>query len=494
MICLAAILAVVATISAAEYQGPYQATGIKIGEVTDTSAIVWTRLTAVRERIGESAPNPIVKYRDPKTGELSDQDGGRDRSPVVEFPNGATVDQIEGAAPGMAGIVGLDVKEADGNDYKTVESQPVDPDRDYTHRFSLNGLKPNTRYDIRVTAYPTSEDASVRKFADALPTITGSFKTAPAADSTARVTFTVTTGTAYPDKDLPEGFKMYAAMQKLNPDFFVHTGDILYYDNLGKTLPLARWHWQRMYSLPTNVEFHKHVPSYFIKDDHDTWQNDCWPTMESKYMGDFTFAQGQAVFLEQVPMGEKTYRTYRWGKDLQVWFVEGRDFRTSNDMPDGPDKTIWGKEQKEWFKRTVAESDATFRVLVSPTPIVGPDRSSKNDNHANAGFKHEGDELRGFMAAQKNMVVACGDRHWQYVSVDPATGLREYSCGPASTEHAGGWPKDNKRPEHQYLNVTGGFLAITVTRENGTPILIAHHYSVDGELLNEYRFAPTPVN
>ncbi|MCC6154841.1 MAG: alkaline phosphatase D family protein, partial [Candidatus Hydrogenedentes bacterium] len=160
----------------------------------------------------------------------------------------------------------------------------------------------------------------------------------------------------------------------------------------------------------------------------------------------------------------------------------------ANDLPDGPEKTIWGKDQKEWFKKTVAESDASFRVLISPTPIVGPDRSAKNDNHANAGFKHEGDELRAFMAAQKNMVVVCGDRHWQYVSVDPTTGLREYSCGPASDAHAGGWPKDEKRPEHKYLNVIGGFLAVTVDRENDKPVLTARHYTVDGAIINEDRF------
>lgn len=73
---------------------------------------------------------------------------------------------------------------------------------------------------------------------------------------------------------------------------------------------------------------------------------------------DFTFEQGLGVFLEQVPMGRRTYRTVRWGKDLQVWMVDGRDFRSPNTMPDGPTKTIWGAEQIAWFKRTVRQSDA----------------------------------------------------------------------------------------------------------------------------------------
>ena len=85
------------------------------------------------------------------------------------------------------------------------------------------------------------------------------------------------------------------------------------------------------------------------------------------------------------------------------------------------------------------------------------------------------------------MVVICGDRHWQYVSVDGETGVREYSCGPASDEQAGGWRQEDRRPEHRYLNVIGGFLAGIVEREDGKPVLTFRHYSVDGDVLNEDR-------
>ncbi|NNE46390.1 MAG: alkaline phosphatase, partial [Rhodothermales bacterium] len=93
--------------------------------------------------------------------------------------------------------------------------------------------------------------------------------------------------------------------------------------------------------------------------------------------------------------------------------------------------------------------------------------------------------LREFIASQDNMYVVCGDRHWQYVSVDQTHGVREYSSGPATDRHAGGWSNDKLMPEHQYLNVIGGFLAVTVEREDGLPVLIARHYGVDGNILNE---------
>jgi hypothetical protein len=48
------------------------------------------------------------------------------------------------------------------------------------------------------------------------------------------------------------------------------------------------------------------------------------------------FAEGIAIFREQVPVVNLqnkeavTYRTYRINKDLQIWLVENRDYRSPN--------------------------------------------------------------------------------------------------------------------------------------------------------------------
>ncbi len=463
--------------------GPFQASGIKICEVDTDSAIIWTRLTRNPERMGPNSPMPEVKYRDAETGKLYErgQKGSRpDMAPVVKFPDGATIGTLQGACPGAPGQVRIRYSLNGTSRWDETAWSSVDPRRDFTHQFKITALKPGSSYDIRVECRSNGGASNGQ-------TVEGRFKTAPLADLQSRVVFTVSTGQGYPDQDAPGGgYKIYDQMLKLDPDFFVHTGDIVYYDRDAKTIDLARLNWIRMFSLPTNVRFHRQVSSYFIKDDHDAWMNDCWPTRDTKFMGEFTFQQGLGVFLEQVGMGESTYRRYRWGKDLEIWMVEGRDFRSPNDMTDGPEKTIWGKEQKAWFKRTVQESDAAFRILISPTPIVGPDRDSKKDNHSNKPFTHEGDEIREFIKGQKNMVVMCGDRHWQYISVHPETGIWEFSSGPASNGHAGGWKQEDFRPDyHRYLNVTGGFMAATVERVNGTPTLTVRHHSVDGQVLNE---------
>ena len=167
--------------------------------------------------------------------------------------------------------------------------------------------------------------------------------------------------------------------------------------------------------------------------------------------------------------------------------MEGRDFRELHFNNPEKTTTIWGQTQKDWFFKTFAESDATFRILISPTPVVGPDRANKNDNHANKNFKEEGDEIRKFLGSQKNAFVICGDRHWQYHSVDTKTGATEFSCGPSADIHAGGFSQKYRSDMHRYLNVVGGFLSVDVVRENGEPTIIFQHHSPAGKVLNEYK-------
>ncbi len=312
------------------------------------------------------------------------------------------------------------------------------------------------------------------------------FQTTPDSLQTEKVIFTVVTGQAYKDHDDGDnGWKIYPQMLKLKPNFFVHTGDLVYYDKLAKTLDLARYHWARTFSFPSHLEFHRLVNSYFIKDDHDTWTNDAYPGMKTRFMGEFTFKQGLQVFLDEVPMGENTWRTFRWGRDLQIWLAEGRDFRDDNNMPDWSGKTLWGAKQKEWFKKSVSESDATFRILISPTPIIGPDRKKKSDNHSSDFLKTEGDELRQFISGQENMMIISGDRHWQYIFKDLKTGLLEFGCGAQDNEHAKSQNKVIHLPGHMYQNVIGGFLAVTVERIEDKPVITLQHYGVEGKIHHE---------
>jgi alkaline phosphatase D len=289
----------------------------------------------------------------------------------------------------------------------------------------------------------------------------------------------------YSQRDDERGFHLYDAIRKFQPHFYFSVGDNVYYDSddpIVNHVSVARHHWHRMFSLPRIVECLRVAPGYWIKDDHDCYSNDCWPGMVDEKMKPFNFEEGLRIFPEQVPMGPRPYRSFRWGRGLEVWLLEGRDYRTPNRAPDGPSKSIWGEEQKSWLMRSLKASSADWKLIVSPTPLVGPDRPNKRDNHSNATFATEGAEFRKWLAenALENTVVLCGDRHWQYHSVHPATGVHEFGCGAASDSHASGSPGENPR-YHRFHRMKGGFLAIEVQPEAGKSRMTVEHRDVHGQ-------------
>jgi alkaline phosphatase D len=452
-------LSALASVAAAD-DGTRQAMGTRVGEVTDTEAIVWTRLTAAATR--NNAGVSIVGHVNKKT--------------KVEIPDDWTT--LVGACPGQAGRIRVRYgMTKDLSDARETEWARVTEANDFHHQFRLISLKPSTTYYYSVeTAGPDAADKHAPTF--------GQFHTAPPTQSASDVTFCVTTCLMYADLDHEDGFHIYPAMQKLDPNFVVFTGDSVYYDSdlpPAKSPELARYHWQRMYSLPRHVELLRSVATYWEKDDHDTHDNDTWPGYRP--LGKFTFDEGVKIYRQQVPIEEPIYRTFRWGKDVQIWLTEGREFRSPNNMKDGPDKTIWGAEQKAWLMNSLLASDARWKIFISPTPIVGPDRKNKNDNHANAGFTHEGNEFRQWAKENLNgnFFVVCGDRHWQYESVHPETGLREFACGPGSDEHASGTPGFNES-YHKFHRVKGGFLSVKV-RDGAIAV---RHHDVHGEIVHEW--------
>ncbi|HKK73672.1 MAG TPA: alkaline phosphatase D family protein [Saprospiraceae bacterium] len=433
----------------------YFTNGFKIGELTDSSAIIWTRLCASEKPVPIQHEQKEAPFRSP-----------------INFDNDMPVSEMDGAVAGAFGQVKMTLETEDT--VMTTDWTFVSAYQDFTLKREMTDLRPNTAYTLVIQG---------RKRASApITEIKGSFKTAPPADQAVPVLFTSSTCQYYWSYDDPKrGFKIYDTMLALNPAFHCQTGDYVYYDKPGPmayTVELARHKWHAINSWSSLIDFYRNTPLYIQKDDHDLLKDDAMPT--SSPFGALSFEDGLLIWNEQNPIAEKSYRTFRWGKDLQVWLVEGRDFRSNNKAPDGENKTIWGEEQIRWFKESVEASDATFKILCSPTPVVGPDRSKgKFDNHSNASFKTEGEWLRSYLADQK-MFVINGDRHWQYVSVDAKTGLMEFSQGPSSDSHAQGWDPNDKRPEHKFLRVKGGFLAVKVSREQNTPVIEFIHYDVDG--------------
>ena len=349
----------------------HHAQGEMSGEVTQTSVLLQSRLTAIA--------GPVLD----ETGDVPGKEG------VACFE--------WGESPDFA------------NSQRT-EWLETKADHDFIVRTKLDGLKPGKRYHYRLV-FGESRDATQTGPACSFKTLSESGDVSFCMGSCMNYhSFMVgkangggpVTATAE-DKQL--GYPAFAAMTALKPDFFIGTGDIVYYDHppqtAAKTLPELRKKWHEEFRFPRMIEFFANTPAYWSKDDHDFRFNDADLGSGSKLPAPST---GIEIFREQMPIfaaGDRTtptYRTHRVHKHLQLWFMEGRDFRSPNKMPDGPEKTIWGREQRDWLQKTLKASDAEWKVIITPTPMVGPDRNSKTDNHANLnGFKHEADSFFGWL-------------------------------------------------------------------------------------------------
>ena len=412
------------------------------------------------------------------------------------------------------------------------------PEGDHMVKTMVTDLEPGTRYYYRLLSGPTVE------WVEAGPT--GTFRTLDPNSASDEVSLVVVTGMSRfaflasslvdPNLDPEVGFPGLEAITALEPDFFVGTGDNVYYDNpsfIGRadTREEMRGKWHRQFAAQRFAELFTRVPTYWMKDDHDFRYNDADP------YGDVTPSTELAieVFNEQVPVVDPeteepvTYRTHRINDLLQIWLVEGRDYRDPNILPPGPDKTMWGEEQRQWLQETLLESDAPFKLLISPLPMVGPDDSfvkvqggicapffgggvpgqegdtRKRDNQTNPyGFQDERDAFFDWLGENglidDNFYIACGDRHWQYHSIHPS-GVEEFSVGALvdANSRVGRLPGDDMSTDPDGLidqpymleEASGGFLEIVVQPPSGDAPAVIHFnfYDEYGTLLYDVEYA-----
>ena len=387
---------------------------------------------------------------------------------------------------------------------------------DYIIKTFVTGLRPRTRYYYRLH-YGQPEDKTRLSR-------TGTFRTLAGAKQTDTVRLALATCMNYAlyytgryqgdslivpghAGDRLTGYPALVSILEQRPDYFISMGDNVYYDRRvegqknAETQSEVRQRWHEQFVQSRYHDLFARVPTYWEKDDHDYRVDDADPYLDTLP----THALGVATFREQVPVvnpydaSPVTYRTHRINRDVQIWLTEGRDYRSPNAMPDGPNKTLWGEEQKEWLKETLLASDATFKFLISPTPMVGPDDARKGDNHANQkGFRYERDAffqwLRDNDLLDQNFYVICGDRHWQYHAIDPS-GVEEFSSGalmdanarlgrragdPASTD-----PEAIVRQPYLQPEASGGFLLLEVIPTDAGATATFTHHDEHGVVLYE---------
>ncbi|MEZ3180468.1 alkaline phosphatase D family protein [Streptomyces pimonensis] len=212
------------------------------------------------------------------------------------------------------------------------------------------------------------------------------------------------------------GYRIFDAMARLDPDFFLFSGDTVYADgpvSATAALPgggvwrnvtteekakvaetLAEFRGNFRYNLlDENLRrFNARVPSIVQWDDHEV-RNNWYPGQriaetDSRYAEksvDVLAARARRAFGEYFPMSTlrpgaregRVYRVLRQGPLLDVFVLDMRTYRNANSSGDQTvdPQGILGREQLEWLKRELARSRAVWKVIAADMPIglVVPD-------------------------------------------------------------------------------------------------------------------------
>jgi alkaline phosphatase D len=333
-----------------------------------------------------------------------------------------------------------------GGRHGPIERVRVRAADDFTGQVKLERLHPGTEYRYRVWFATRGGRGEA---------VQGSFRTAPEANAAAPVELVFGGDVAGQNvcRDAREGFPILDTIRAREPDVFVGLGDMIYADNAcdgtgryGNAqiggLPVAVdlagfWaHWKYSRDDSASQRLLRSTSYVGVWDDHEV-VNDFGPLtdapMTPPYSGVHLLPLGLEAFLDYTPVSsardetpKRLYRALRWGRHLELFVLDTRQYRDANSSPDSAarPKTMLGREQLTWLKERLASSNATWKVVVSSVPMsipTGFPATNGRDGWANfdqqTGFEHELLDLLRLMAERRidNTVWITTDVHFAEV-------------------------------------------------------------------------------
>ena len=294
-------------------------------------------------------------------------------------------------------------------DARVLRGPVVTPDTDFTGKVALHGLHAGQETFYRVTLEDLDDPSVVGR------PLTGSFRT-PALRRRRDVSFVWGADIAGQGWGInPDfgGYRIFAEMEALEPDFFLCSGDTIYADNpLTAATPLPgdriwrnvvteekskvaetldEFRGQFAYNLiDDNLRsFAARVPQVNQWDDHEV-HNNWYPGQvltDPRYTEqrvDVLAARAKQAFFEWLPIatqhGDQDGRIYRkisHGPLLDVFVLDMRTYKDPNgeNVYADPARGLLGARQRAWLKRGLATSTATWKVIANDLPLglVVPD-------------------------------------------------------------------------------------------------------------------------
>lgn len=353
----------------------------------------------------------------------------------------------------------------------------VTAERDFAASLAFSNLAPGRRYDA--AAWCTEAD-----LAESVPrpgAVTGHFTTPPAATTAASVRFAWggDLGGQNVCRDAALGYPIFGPLGAGRYAFFVALGDLIYADTPCDAVGAwgnaqvprrpkiatqrdefqAAWRYNREDA--GYRAFLSETPYYAMWDDHEV-VNDFGPRTDLRHRAPYRSGEhlmpaalAALVDYNPVPSDGKLTRRRRWGRHVELFFVDARSYRDENTRRDSraAPKQLLGKEQTRWLLEALESSDATWKFVIASVPLSIP---TGLDGNARDGFANYGGptgferELLGLLSEMRERDL--GDTVWLTTDVhfaagfsyqpfieDPEFVVHEFVSGPMS---AGFFPRD----------------------------------------------------
>jgi alkaline phosphatase D len=278
------------------------------------------------------------------------------------------------------------------------------------------------------------------------------------------------------------GYSIFNAMASLQPDFFIANGDMIYADgtcpqvgptftvnttatldqnftwqnipadfnsisnssidwtNKSKVKEIYQDHWKYNRNDPYFKDFLKNTSMYSQWDDHEVINDfgsewSYWNLFNLNRSGYANIVEeGTKAFFHYSPIdanqsNNNIYRNFSWGNQMDLFITDARSYRDQNHIVDTPEnnKTLFGRDQVEWLKQHLSNSNATWKIVSNDVPISIPTGSNasilgrdgwadgnETDFSAYTGFERELADLLAFIDDQniENIVFITTDVHF----------------------------------------------------------------------------------
>jgi len=310
----------------------------------------------------------------------------------------------------------------------------------YTAQVHLTGLPPGIRYGYRVLL-----DGEPIPVATELRFVTGSHNPSPPRDlliATASCTYIPDPPYEIPDpKAFGTGFEIFDAIAGQRPDLMLWLGDNIYYRDTDLTEDTAvrmnaRWAATRTFPpIQRLLQTGQHLA---IWDDHDYGPDNSDRTFALKEQSLGLFKRYWANADYGLPEVPGVFSKASMG-DVDLFLLDDRYYRDDDAAPPTPESTMLGARQLEWLKRSLLESQATFRLIVNGSRML-TDKISETRRGGEGwhNFPEERATFLNWLTTEHidGVFFVSGDIHYTHLTQRERPGtypLTELTCSPLTT-------------------------------------------------------------